>query len=164
MMFPTAFLLAAGLSLGGMNAESGTQKFDSYTRAYHAAADAHRPMLVVLNPPDSQVSVGGAIDVDALRRDVELAGVLGDYVVAEIDTGTEHGRKVHELFGSKALPRIVVIDADQKWQVYRTSAQLEKPALKSVLERYRGGATAAPVQWATQQYLTPSYCPNCQRF
>lgn len=164
MMFPTAFLLAAGLSLGGTNAESGTHKFDSYTRAYHAAADAHRPLLVVLNPPADQVSTGAAIDVDALRRDAEMAGLLGEYVVAEIDTGTEHGRKVHELFGSKALPRIVVIDADQKWQVYRTSAQLEKPALKSVLERYRNGGAVAPVQWATQQSFSPSYCPNCQRF
>ena len=133
MMFPTAFLLAAGLSLGGTNAESGTLKFDSYTRAYHAAADAHRPMLVVLNPSADQVSTGTMIDVDALRQDGDLAGLLGDYVVAEIDTGTEHGRKVHEVFGSKALPRIVVIDADQKWQVYRTSAQLEKPALKSLI-------------------------------
>ena len=164
MMFSTAFLLAAGLSLGGTNAESGTQKFESYTRAYHAAADAHRPMLVVLNPPAEQVSVGSVIDVDVLRQDSELASVLGDYVVAEIDTGTDHGRKVHELFGSKALPRVVVIDANQKWQVYRTSAQLGKDSLKSVLERYRGGATEAPVQWASQQYLTPSYCPNCQRF
>ena len=40
----------------------------------------------------------------------------------------------------------------------------EKPALKSVLERYRSGAAAAPVQWATQQSFSPSYCPNCQRF
>ena len=78
MIFPTAFLLAMGLTLGGTNAESGTQKFDSYTRAYHAAADAHRPMLVVLNPPDDQVSVGSSIDVDALRQDVEIEGLLGD--------------------------------------------------------------------------------------
>jgi hypothetical protein len=117
----------------------------------------------VLNPPADEVSAGPAIDVAALRQDADISRVLGNYVVAEIDTGTEHGRKVHELFGSKALPRIVVIDANQKWQVYRTSEHLEKGALKNVLETYRA-AGAAPVQWATQQTLVPGYCPNCQRY
>jgi hypothetical protein len=51
-------------------------------------------MLVVLNPPADEVSAGPAIDVTALRQDADISRVLGNYVVAEIDTGTEHGRKV----------------------------------------------------------------------
>jgi hypothetical protein len=163
MNLETALLLAVGATFGGMNAESGAQTFQSYTQAWHAAADEHRPMLVVLNPPGDEVSAGSAIDVEALRQDAEISKVLGNYVVAEIDTGTEHGKKVHELFGSKALPRIVVIDANQKWQVYRTSERLENGALKNVLATYRA-AGSAPVQWATQQTLVPGYCPNCQRY
>jgi hypothetical protein len=163
MNLESALLLVVGATFGGMNAESGAQTFQSYTQAWHAAADEHRPMLVVLNPPEGEVSAGSAIDVAALRQDVEIAKVLGNYVVAAIDTGTEHGKKVHELFGSKALPRVVVIDANQKWQVYRTSERLEKGALKDVLETYRATGPS-PAQWAAQQSLVPGYCPNCQRY
>ena len=164
MYLDTALLLAVAATFGGMNAESGSQKFQSYTQAWHAAADVQRPMLVVLNPPAGEVASGAAIDVEALRQDGEIGKLLGDYVVAEIDTGTEHGKKVHELFGSKALPRVVVIDAKQKWQVYRTSEHLERAALKSVLQKYRSGADPVSIESTAQQFLTPGYCPNCRRF
>jgi len=164
MYLKTALLLALGASFGGMNTDSGDQNFQSYTQAWHAAADAQRPMLVVLNPAAGEVSAGAAIDVEALRHDSEIGKLLGDYVVAEIDTGTEHGKKVHELFGSKALPRIVVIDAAQKWQVYRTSEHLERTALKNVLTTYRSGVAPMSLEAASQQLLTPGYCPNCRRF
>ncbi len=164
MYLETALLLVVGATFNGMNAESGDQNFQNYTEAWRAAADVQRPMLVVLNPPAGEVASGAAIDVEVLREDAKIAELLGDYVVAEIDTGTEHGKKVHELFGSKALPRVVVIDAHQKWQVYRTSEHLEPAALKNVLATYRSGAAPVSLETATQQFLTPGYCPNCRRF
>ena len=84
-------------------------------------------MLVVLNPGE-----GTKIDVASMRQDETVAAELSDYVVAEIDASTEHGRQVHELFNSPALPHVVVINAAKK-QVYKTSGVLTASQLKSAL-------------------------------
>jgi hypothetical protein len=156
-------LLSGGLAAGGMDAGTETQ-FDSYTKAWHAAADVHKPMLVILNPPADEVSTHASISVDALNEDPEIGRILEDYVVAEIDTSTEHGRLVHELFGSEALPRVVVIDNDQEWQVYRTSRQLAHDEMVEVLEKYRSGEQVSTRSTARRQYRSSGYCPNCRRF
>lgn len=165
MYVTPALILVLGGFLGGMNTDSASQTFGSYTKAYHAAADVKRPMLVILNPPSDQVAAGNAISVNKLREDAEISKLLESYVVAEIDTGTDHGKKVHELFGNKPLPRLVVIDNTQKLQIYRSSDQLESTKIKEVLETYQDGTATATtnLNWA-RQYVTPGYCPNCRRF
>lgn len=159
-------LLSGGLAAGGMDAdlESQGMRYDSYTLAWHAAADVNKPMLVILNPPADEVSANSAISVDVLNEDPEIGRILEDYIVAEIDTSTEHGKVVHELFGSEALPRVVVIDDDQEWQVYRTSEHLEHDEMLDVLERYRTGQQVSTRSTATRQYRSSGYCPNCRRF
>jgi hypothetical protein len=169
MYFHPLIVLSLGAALAGLegDADAPSLQFDSYTRAWHAAAEVHRPMLVILNPATEQVSASEPISVEKLRDKEEFARLLDSYVIAEIDTGTEHGRRVHELFGSKPLPRVIVIDKQQKTQVFRTSSPLPDAELKKVLERYQQGTTVstAPgdVNWS-QPFQTPGYCPNCQRF
>jgi hypothetical protein len=167
MYVSPALVLVLGGLLGGVNSDATSQTFESYTKAYRAAAQVKRPMLVVLNPPSEQVAAGSALSIQALREDAEISQLLEHYVVAEIDTGTEHGKKVHELFGNKPLPRIVVIDNAQKMQIYRTSEHLETSKLKEVLETYQDGASTSAVSsslnWA-RQYAAPGNCPNCRRF
>lgn len=167
MHFHSLIVFAAGAVLAGMNGDADSQalRFDSYTRAWHAAADVKRPMLVILNPAAQEVSAAEAISVEKLRGDPALAKLLDNYVVAEIDTGTEHGRRVHEIFGSKPLPRIIVIDEKQEQQVYRTSEHVQQSDLKQVLQRYRQGTavSAAGRDWS-QPLSAPGSCPNCQRF
>jgi hypothetical protein len=121
-------------------------------------------MLVILNPAADEVAAQPSISVDELNNDPEIAPILDDYVVAEIDTGTAHGKAVRELFGSQALPRVVVIDNDQKWQIFRTSKHLEHDELLQVLEAYRTGEQASTTSNWTQQYRSSGYCPNCRRF
>jgi hypothetical protein len=60
---------------------------------------------------------------------------LDEFVVAEIDTGTSHGRKVHQRFGSPTLPRIVVIDDHQAKQVYAVSGVVSPTSLKTRLAK-----------------------------
>lgn len=158
----------AGTAVGGVGMETSIKAptFNSYTEAYHAAGDVKMPMFVVLNPPAGATSARKPISIDELRRDPKTNEVLEDYVVAVIDTGTEHGRKVHALFESKALPRVVVIDDQQNQQVFRTSRTLAQAELRTVLERYRNGA--APVTTAVTpaqfQPSAPANCPNCRRY
>jgi len=165
MYVSPALVLILGGFLGGLNTDSAGRTFESYTKAYHAAADVKRPMLVILNPPAEQVAADNAISIGKLREDAEINKLLDSYVVAEIDTGTEHGKKVHELFGSKPLPRLVVIDNTQKLQIYRSSDHLEPNKIKEVLEAYQDGtSTATSSLNAARQIVTPGYCPNCRRF
>lgn len=166
MYLTTALVLVLGASLNGTDAVSDAQVYGSYTQAYHTAADVKRPMLVILNPSAQEVAANNSISIEELRKDAEISELLENYVVAEIDTGTEHGKKVHELFGSQALPRVVVIDSKQKQQIYRTSEHLGQDQLKDVLEKYQDGQqiqASATLNWA-QQYVNPGNCPNCRRF
>ena len=167
MYVTPALVFVLGGLLGGMNTDATGQTFESYTKAYRTAADVKRPMLVILNPPAEQVAADNAVSIEKLRENTEIDQLLESYVVAEIDTGTEHGKKVQELFGNKPLPRIVVIDNAQKLQIYRTSDHLETTKIKEVLETYQDGTTTAAVSsslnW-TRQYVAPGNCPNCRRF
>jgi len=140
-------------------------EFDSYTKAYWKAKELARPMLVILNPSTGDVSSTPIVAMDELKSDLKLSVLLNDYVVAVVDTGTEHGRKVHELFGAPELPRVVVIDERQEKQIYRTSEQLTTAELRTVLTKYRHGAPVSRpvhVNWS-QPYRQPGYCPSCQR-
>lgn len=164
MYFTPALVLVLGGLLGGI--DDAGQTFESYTTAYQTAAEVKRPMLVILNPPADQVAADNAIDVDKLREDLDISKLLDAYVVAEIDTGTDHGRKVQELFGNKPLPRVVVIDNEQKLQIYRSSDHLETVKIKEVLETYQDGTPTAVntnLNWA-RQYVNPGNCPNCRRY
>jgi hypothetical protein len=164
-------------SLGA--AEAPVAHFDSYTTAYEAASVVHRPMLVILNPAGDAASPH-SIQFENLVQTEQSREVLNDYVVAIIDTGTEHGRQVYDLFGQPDLPRVVVIDNQQKKQIFRTSEALEPARLIAVLTQYRSGelslavpasttavstaaGTSLPVAGSFQYYMQPGGCPNCRR-
>lgn len=136
---------------------AGPATYASYTQAWDAAHDAERPLLVILNPAGD-----GAINDQELRADSQLQPLLDEYVVAVIDTTTDHGKKVHELFGSAPLPRVVVIDKQQKKQLYQSSNSLSHDQLASVLEKHKTGVFAPPVlQWTAKP--ANSGCTSCQK-
>ena len=83
-------------ALGANAPQATTEQFDSYSKAYWVASESHRPMLVILT--DGNAEQGTSLEV--LQQNETSREVLGDYVVAVIDTRTEHGKKVHELFGA----------------------------------------------------------------
>lgn len=146
-------------SVKDVNLAPAQSTFASYTQAWHAAHDAKRPMLVILNPPADQSAQ--AISEETLRGDESLQPLLDDYVLAVIDTGTEHGKQVHELFGSAPLPRVVVIDKEQKYQVFRTSQKLSNGRLAKVLSDHKEGRASRPVlNWGQP---ANSNCTSCQR-
>jgi hypothetical protein len=137
---------------------AASDTYSSYTKAWNAAHDAERPMLVILNPAADQGKT--SIAPDQLFSDKSLEPLLNEYVVAVIDTGTEHGKQVHELFGNAPLPRVVVIDKEQKEQVYTASGNVSAPQLAHVLDEHKDDApSAAQIKIPT----TASSCPNCQR-
>ena len=135
---PTAALTCLLAGFAAATSAEAAPTLHSYTAAYREAGDAHKPMLVVLNGPNA------AVDVDALSADAQLASAMGDYVVAEIDVETAHGKKVHELFKAPSLPHVVVIGDDQRKQLFKTSREMTAPELAAVLTEYKDGPPAAP--------------------
>ncbi len=131
----SSFLVMAGLVCGADATAadvSHNTNFVNYTEAWNTAKADKRPMLVVLNPgADSEKN----LDVHGLRTSEKLSKVLDEYVVAQIDTSTEHGQKVLKSFGNPTLPRMVVIDAKQAKQVFATSEKVSETNLKNVLEK-----------------------------
>lgn len=108
-------------------------------------------MLVILNP--SRDSGTEPIDLADVRRTKLRRALLAEYVVVVIDTQTDHGRAVHRLFGSAALPRVAVIDKDQELQVYRTSEALYGQLWNQILETFRNADRNTRLQ---QQQFCPT--------
>jgi hypothetical protein len=92
---------------------------------------------VILNP--GAESEARLVDAEFLRRTKHRRKLLEKYVVAMIDTSTTEGEAVHKLFQSPALPRVSVLDRQQKWQVYRTSQTLSAEDWNMVLEKHQKG-------------------------
>lgn len=139
---------------GTMTAAPERVEFDSYTDAYYAAKESQKPLLVILNPSEDED--GKAITIDDVKKTAERRELLDNYVVAVIDTTTDHGKKVHELFDSPSLPRVSVIDKEQKWQIYRTSNKLQGYQWTEILQTYKDGKKERKV-------VRFNYCPSCQR-
>jgi len=149
-------------------AVSSPNTFDSYTKAWHVAKETERPLLVVLN--SEAKSLGG----ETLANE-KVNDALSDYVVAVIDTETDHGKKIHKLFGSASLPRVVVIDKQQKYQIFKQSGSMSSNRLATVLDQHKTGArpvVTQPYSPATSQPIqqlnwinpsAPADCPSCRR-
>ncbi len=149
--------------MASLSAPDAQTTYGSYTKAYRAANAVHRPLLVVINPAGENVSRQDVITAESLQQDERTRAILNGYVVAIIDTGTEHGKTVHSLFGNPELPRIVVIDERQEKQVFQSSEPLEPAKLARVLKRYRTNAVVPPAGSfdALRQDLD---CPSCRKF
>ncbi len=139
-MLSSLGVLLVSAALGG-DATVNVDVYGDYKPAYMAAKSANRPLLVIINP--GAESEAKPLDLEDVRRSGHRRELLGDYVVAVIDASTPEGQKAHKLFGSPALPRVSVIDKQQKWQIYRTSQSLTAEDWNLVLVKYRKGQ--APV-------------------
>lgn len=115
--------------------------YDDYKQAWQAGRAQKLPVLVILNPSSDPNSA--AVDFDFLRKTGHRRDLLGKYVVAIIDASTPQGKEVRKLFGSPALPRVSVLDRDQKWQIYRTSQALSAEDWNIVLETHQAGKPPA---------------------
>lgn len=135
----TALVLLSALS--GGTRESTV--YDDYKQAWQAGRAQNLPVIVILNPSSDADSP--AIDFESLRRVGHRRELLGKYVVAVIDASTPQGQAVRKQFGSPVLPRVSVLDRQQKWQVYRTSQPLTAEDWNLVLETYQKGNPPAVV-------------------
>lgn len=156
MHWSTLLVLSAGLA--APQAGPAPLQFSSYTQAYHAAGENHKPMLVIINPAAGE-EAAGAITLEQLQADPAIGPLLANYVVAVVDAGSEHGQEVHRRFKSPALPFAAVIDERQEKQVYRSEAAADVAGLQGIVAKYKDGV---PVTQVTLK-VVPFDCPNCRR-
>jgi hypothetical protein len=142
------FCLCAALS--GGTRESTV--YHDYKEAWTAARAEGVPLLVIINPGPGQ---GAApVDLAVVNGSRHRRELLSKYVVAVIDASTDQGERVHRLFKSPQLPRVSVIDRQQKWQIYRTSAALSPEDWNLVLEGFQTGVAPPPP--------APTGCAACR--
>lgn len=158
MSWSALLVLSAGLA--APQETVSTPHFASYTQAYRAAGEAHKPMLVIINPSLGQVSAAEPVTLEQMQADPKIGPVLDHYVVAIVDAGSEHGQEVHRRFGSAALPFAAVIDERREKQVYRSAQPVSVSTLQPVVLQFKDGA---PVQHVTLRIAPPGDCPNCRR-
>jgi len=118
--------------------------FSNYKDGYNAARDRKAPLLVILNP--SKESEKNLIQLDTIQKTKERRDLLKNYVVVTIDTSSKRGQTVHKQFGSKPLPRVIVIDRNQEWQIYRTSEPLYGQLWTDILKAFKTGAPTASLE------------------
>lgn len=141
-----------GLLLLSAMAYDGAYKathFENYTDAYHLAQRIKLPMLVILNPGHGEEE---PISLEHIRRTRHRRKLLEDYVVVCINTDTEHGKRVHELFGSGPLPSVSIIDKHQKYQIFQASEHPSGQRWNVLLESFRSGGQEATIP--------PQFCPT----
>jgi len=136
--------------------------FDNYGDAYRAAKELGRPLLVILNPSNDTVTDTQPIAIEAVRKTKKRRELLDGYVVAVVDTGTAHGQQTHRLFKSPTLPRVVVIDKQQKVQIFQTSEKLYGQLWTTILETYQKGERPAPIKAASKGSLGAGFGPAYQ--
>lgn len=121
--------------------------FTSYTTAHDTATKLGKPLLVILNPPAG--SEREPIFIEDVRKTRQRRKLLENYVVAVLDTSTPHGQVCYDLFKRPELPRVVVIDRDQRYQIFKTSEELYGQLWTTILEKYQDGEflTAQPVSY-----------------
>lgn len=115
--------------------------FDNYKQGYQTARVGQKPVLVVLNP--GAESDAPRVDLEMLQRSKHRRDLLQKFVVVVIDTSTPEGEKVHKLFQSPQLPRISILDKQQKFQIFRTSRSLDPEDWNITLEKYQQGKVPA---------------------
>ncbi|MGE0375292.1 MAG: hypothetical protein AB7I48_17890 [Planctomycetaceae bacterium] len=158
--------------LASLSAPDAQTAFGSYSKAYWTANAAHRPMLVILNPA-ADAGAESTIALENLQQDERTRAALNDYIVAIIDTGNDHGKAVHALFGSPQLPRIVVIDERQDKQVFQSSDHLAPADLARILEEHRTNEIPPTtnvsrfhpaIQGSLNSFQQGGSCPNCRKY
>jgi hypothetical protein len=111
--------------------------FDNYTQAYRVAQETHRSMLVILNPGGE--SRTEKISLVSVRKTKQRRELLRDYIVVVIDTGTQKGIIIRNLFDNPPLPFVSIIDKRQEYQVYQSSEKMYGQLWTEILETYRNG-------------------------
>ena len=134
----SAFVLFAALSGGTLE----STVYENYNQAWHVARAQNRPVLVILNPGED--SDASAVNVDWLKRSQHRREILKDYVVCVVDTSTPEGKTVQKKFNAASLPKISVLDRQQKWQIYQSSKELSAEDWNMLLETHRKGNPPPP--------------------
>ncbi|MBS0264413.1 MAG: hypothetical protein JSS02_20930 [Planctomycetes bacterium] len=134
----SALVLCAAMNGGTLE----STVYESYKQAWHVAHVQNRPVLVILNPGEDSEET--PVDIEWLKRTKHRREILNDYVVCVIDTSTPEGKAVQKKFNATSLPKISVLDRQQKWQIYQSSKELSAEDWNMVLETHRKGNPPPP--------------------
>jgi hypothetical protein len=155
----TVAMVAGLLSSGSINGLPDWT--ESYGKAIALAGEKHKPVAVFLSPGElSKLTNGKGLGTDILKS------LKSDYIAVRVDTTTDDGKKLAEVFG--ITQGVVLSDKDGKQMALKHEGQLTSEQLTEYLVKYAGSepvvtteyrttAVAAPVQYQPVQYQQPVY-------
>lgn len=160
-MFTTSLSAAiiAGLFASGSLAGS-PEWTESYGKAMAQVGDKRKPVAVFLSAGElTTLTNGKGLGADALKS------LRSDYIAVRIDTTTEDGKKMAEVFGLKE--GVVLSDRSGQQMALKHEGQLSPEQLSEYLTKYaavegvqtteyRSSVAVAPVQYfQPAQYQQP---------
>ena len=173
------FLVLATLAVSSVDAVPTPVEWHAdYGKALAATRTDDRPLLVVLDDPS---------DTQAAAEDEQMKTVgLTSYRLCRIDSSTEYGQKVAEVFNAQQFPFTAIIDKTGSVVLHKKQGKLTDAEWNVVLSAYKTGERLQPVYHttayrgetivegknvsgtfsfpaATTAVQSPSYCPSCQK-
>ena len=134
-------VLAAMVAVASNSASISIDYFTQYADAYRTAQQKKKPMLVILNP-SRELDVP-SYSLQAIRKTEHRRELLRKYVVVVVSADSQSGRNTQRLFRARQLPRVVVIDKDQGFQIFETVRSLQGEDWNRILETFQDGDRSA---------------------
>jgi hypothetical protein len=146
----------------------------SYGKALQATREGNRPLLVVLDKPNS---ADARVEPELLSEG-SISGnpveALKPYQLCHVDVTSEYGKKVAAAFQAKSFPAVAIIDKTGSVIIHRQNGKIDPARWEKMLNEHKDGLrpTAKAVSHVSYKAVVGSsyegantgrpYCPSCQ--
>lgn len=161
------YLAVAMLAASSAVTPATTEWQSDYGKALAATRSENRPLLVVLDAPETAVSA------DMLAAEGPNADLLKSYELCHVDVTTEYGKKVAAAFGATQFPHTAIIDKNGATVLFKQPGAISADEMKTALTKFEKGEqpVAHSVGYRGNTILGsqstgasyPAGCTACQR-
>ena len=134
-----AAMFAVAVVVFGVSQVNAAQWKTDYRKALESARQNNRPLLVVFEQPQVEISA-----ISAKAAEGSSLEALAHYELCRIDTTTIDGQAVAEAFRVDGTPYLVITDKFARHIVYRKSGEMSPRQWQTTLAAYDGVPRPAP--------------------
>ena len=131
----------------GVGASATSGPATDYGEALASARRAKRPLLIILDSPQSRER---RIEVAEVSQDSTQAELLQHYQLCHVNVATEYGKQVARAFRAKQFPHTAIIDKTGSVILFKKSGRMDTEEWVTTLLAYRGGVRKS-------SFLSPSH-------
>jgi len=124
----------------GIGASATSKPVTDYGIALASARQAQRPLLIVLDNPQTRES---RIEPAGFAKDSTQAELLGHYQLCHVNVATPYGRQVAQAFRATHFPHMAIIDRTGSVILFKKSGRMNTEEWVTTLLAYREGVRAS---------------------